>query len=238
MRRHPETSSYIVGELDVPRIVKEMVRSHHERYDGAGYPDGLAGEEIPLSARILAVADTLDAITSDRPYRAARPLRAAIGEIESLAGEQFCPAVVAALDACLARDATLGGLFDARRFPRRRLAAVPCLGPRRAHLVDAREAAEEAVARRAQVEPPHAHALLPRQRDRLVEPRVEPLRPVAQRLGVVGGEPLDVLGHEPGALERGLHPRQVERLRVGEDVALGERPDVGSRCAAAARSRG
>jgi ribonuclease P protein subunit RPR2 len=124
MRQHPETSSYIVGELDVPLIVKEMVRSHHERYDGTGYPDGLAGEEIPLSARILAVADTLDAITSDRPYRAARPLRAAIGEIESLAGHQFCPAVVAALDACLARDASLGGLFEARRFPAQDLAAV------------------------------------------------------------------------------------------------------------------
>ncbi|MDQ3739683.1 MAG: diguanylate cyclase, partial [Actinomycetota bacterium] len=114
MRRHPETSSYIVGALDVPRIVKEMVRSHHERYDGAGYPDGLAGEEIPLSARILAVADTLDAITSDRPYRAARGLAAAIDEIDALAGAQFCPAVVAALDRCLARDPTLGGLFDAR----------------------------------------------------------------------------------------------------------------------------
>ncbi|HEX8207061.1 MAG TPA: HD-GYP domain-containing protein, partial [Solirubrobacteraceae bacterium] len=121
MRRHPETSSYIVGELDVPRVVKEMVRSHHERYDGAGYPDGLSGEEIPLSARILAVADTLDAITSDRPYRPARTLREAIGEIESLAGRQFCPAVVSALDACLERDASLGGLFEPRpkRFPAR-----------------------------------------------------------------------------------------------------------------------
>ena len=121
MRRHPETSSYIVGELDVPRIVKEMVRSHHERYDGSGYPDRLSGEEIPLSARILAVADTLDAITSDRPYREARTLAEAIEEIDSLAGRQFCPAVVAALDSCLERDASLGGLFEPRprRFPPR-----------------------------------------------------------------------------------------------------------------------
>ncbi|HEX2085803.1 MAG TPA: diguanylate cyclase [Solirubrobacteraceae bacterium] len=119
MRRHPETSSYIVGELDVPRIVKEMVRSHHERYDGTGYPDRLAGEEIPLSARILAVADTLDAITSERPYREARTLAAAIDEIRTLTGKQFCPSVVAALEACLERDASLGGLFEARRgrFP-------------------------------------------------------------------------------------------------------------------------
>ncbi|HEV2784749.1 MAG TPA: HD domain-containing phosphohydrolase, partial [Solirubrobacteraceae bacterium] len=79
----------------------------------------LAGEEIPLAARILAVADTLDAITSDRPYREARGLRSAIDEIESLAGRQFCPAVVAALDSCLERDPTLGGLFEERprRFP-------------------------------------------------------------------------------------------------------------------------
>ncbi|HEV2061737.1 MAG TPA: HD-GYP domain-containing protein, partial [Solirubrobacteraceae bacterium] len=121
MRHHPETSSYIVGELDVPRIVKEMVRSHHEHYDGSGYPDRLTGEDIPLSARILAVADTLDAITSDRPYRPARTLADAICEIESLAGRQFCPRVVAALEAGLERDATLAGLFEPRskRFPPR-----------------------------------------------------------------------------------------------------------------------
>jgi ribonuclease P protein subunit RPR2 len=124
MRRHPETSSYIVGELDVPRVVKQMVRSHHERFDGGGYPDGLAGDEIPLAARILAVADTLDAITSDRPYRPARSLADAIAEIESLAGLQFCPAVVGALRACLDRDATLGGLFDDRSERFTPLAAV------------------------------------------------------------------------------------------------------------------
>jgi putative nucleotidyltransferase with HDIG domain len=111
MRRHPEISSYIVAELDVPPIVKQMVRSHHERYDGMGYPDGLAREEIPLAARILAVADTLDAMTSTRSYRRALPLDVAIHEILSLAGQQFCPRVVAALTACLERDPQLGGMF-------------------------------------------------------------------------------------------------------------------------------
>jgi putative nucleotidyltransferase with HDIG domain len=111
MRRHPEISSYIVAELDVPAIVKQMVRSHHERYDGRGYPDGLAGEEIPLAARILTVADTLDAMTSDRPYRRGLPLEVALEEIRSLAGAQFCPRVVAALFTCLDRDATLDGEF-------------------------------------------------------------------------------------------------------------------------------
>jgi diguanylate cyclase (GGDEF)-like protein/putative nucleotidyltransferase with HDIG domain len=112
MRRHPETSSYIVSELDLPPIVKQMARNHHERYDGKGYPDRLVGEEIPLAARILAVADTLDAMTSSRPYRAGLPLATAIDEITTMRGTQFCPRVVDALTACLQRDPTLDGLYD------------------------------------------------------------------------------------------------------------------------------
>lgn len=71
-----------------------MVRHHHERLDGAGYPDGLSGEEISLGARIIAVADTFDAITSDRPYRAAQSISAARREIQKFAGRQFDPQVV------------------------------------------------------------------------------------------------------------------------------------------------
>jgi HD-GYP domain-containing protein (c-di-GMP phosphodiesterase class II) len=107
IERHPEISSYILAELDVPAIVKQMVRSHHERYDGGGYPDGLAGEEIPLAARILTVADTLDAMTSDRPYRKAMPMVRALELIEENSGTQFCPVVVAALRRCLLRDSRL-----------------------------------------------------------------------------------------------------------------------------------
>ena len=107
IERHPEISSYILAELDVPAIVKQMVRSHHERYDGGGYPDGLAGEEIPLAARILTVADTLDAMTSDRPYRRAMPMVRALEVIEENSGTQFCPVVVAALRRCLLRDSRL-----------------------------------------------------------------------------------------------------------------------------------
>ncbi len=72
----------------------KVVRSHHERWDGNGYPDRIAGEEIPLGARIFAVADTLDAMTSDRPYRAALDWGAAEEEITALAGKQFDPEVV------------------------------------------------------------------------------------------------------------------------------------------------
>ena len=77
-----------------------VVRSHHERWDGRGYPDGLAGEEIPLSARIFAVVDTLDAMTSDRPYRAAGPWELAHEEIVRESAKQFDPDVVDAFRAC------------------------------------------------------------------------------------------------------------------------------------------
>jgi putative nucleotidyltransferase with HDIG domain len=72
----------------------DIVYSHQEKYDGSGYPRGLKGEQIPLGARIFAVADTLDAITSDRPYRAAQPTRAALDEIAKYSGTQFDPGVV------------------------------------------------------------------------------------------------------------------------------------------------
>ena len=74
----------------------QVVRSHHERWDGRGYPDGTAGEEIPLGARVFAVADTLDAMTSDRPYRRGRRWAAARSEILAQSGKQFDPQVVEA----------------------------------------------------------------------------------------------------------------------------------------------
>ena len=78
----------------------KVVRSHHERWDGSGYPDGVAGAEIPLGARVFSVADALDAITSDRPYRLARTWADAKAEIVSEAGEQFDPDVVEAFCEC------------------------------------------------------------------------------------------------------------------------------------------
>ena len=104
IREHPVTASYILADLELPQIVKQMARSHHERFDGSGYPDGLAADEIPLAARVLSVADALDAMTSDRPYRKALPLEDALGEIQAEAGTQFCPTVVSALIACSQRD--------------------------------------------------------------------------------------------------------------------------------------
>jgi HD-GYP domain-containing protein (c-di-GMP phosphodiesterase class II) len=72
-----------------------IVRSHHERWDGTGYPDRLRGEAIPLESRIIAVADTFDAMTSDRPYRAAMPRAVALAEIERVAGSQLDPPAAA-----------------------------------------------------------------------------------------------------------------------------------------------
>jgi HD-GYP domain-containing protein (c-di-GMP phosphodiesterase class II) len=97
MCRHPVIGWEILHGIRFLAGAGEIVRHHHERFDGDGYPEGLAGEEIPLTARIFAVADTLDAITTDRPYRRAATLAGAREEIAREAGRQFDPAVVAVL---------------------------------------------------------------------------------------------------------------------------------------------
>lgn len=98
MERHAHIGWKILRDIDWLGEAKLVVRHHHERWDGAGYPDGLAGEAIPLAARIFAVADTLDALTSDRPYRPAKSFAAAREIIAACAGSQFDPAVVEAFD--------------------------------------------------------------------------------------------------------------------------------------------
>ena len=96
MERHTVIGVQILRGVDFLGEAKAVVRSHHERWDGKGYPDGLAREEIPLAARVFAVADTLDALTTDRPYRPASPLCASREIINSLTGTQFDPTVVEA----------------------------------------------------------------------------------------------------------------------------------------------
>lgn len=94
MERHPVIGWEILKEIEFLGEAKHVVRSHHERWDGKGYPDGLAGGDIPLAARVFAVADTLDALTTDRPYRPARSLTVARSIIAGAAGTQFDPEVV------------------------------------------------------------------------------------------------------------------------------------------------
>jgi HD-GYP domain-containing protein (c-di-GMP phosphodiesterase class II) len=99
IRRHTLAGERIIAAAPALTAVSRLVRSTHERWDGAGYPDGLAGEAIPLGARIVAVADAFDAMTSERPYRAALSHADALTELGRCAGTQFDPAVVAAFAA-------------------------------------------------------------------------------------------------------------------------------------------
>lgn len=98
MRLHPELGGRILAGISFLRDASALARHHHERFDGKGYPDGLAGEAIPLGARILAVADALDAMTTDRPYRRALSGDEAVARLRQGAGSQFDPDVVAALE--------------------------------------------------------------------------------------------------------------------------------------------
>jgi len=107
MREHP-----IIGErilLPLPGLggVAKTVRHEHERWDGNGYPDGLAGEEIPLASRIVLACDAFNALVSDRPYRRALPVDSAIAELERCSGAQFDPVVIDALLGCLLADGSV-----------------------------------------------------------------------------------------------------------------------------------
>jgi cyclic di-GMP phosphodiesterase len=94
MRNHPIIGAQIIAPIAFLADAVELIRHHHERFDGTGYPDGMSGEEIPLGARIFAVADSFDAMTSDRPYRGSIGIERALGELRAGAGSQFDPEVV------------------------------------------------------------------------------------------------------------------------------------------------
>jgi HD-GYP domain-containing protein (c-di-GMP phosphodiesterase class II) len=99
MRAHPLLGVQMVAGIKSLGSAVEVVRCHHERWDGKGYPSGLAGDDIPAGARVFSVADAFDAMTSDRPYRKAIPFDRACQEIADGAGSQFDPAVVEAFTA-------------------------------------------------------------------------------------------------------------------------------------------
>lgn len=110
MKVHPIESARICSKLHALRPAVPLVRAHHERVDGRGYPDGLVGDDIPVGARILAVADAWDALTSDRPYRQGQPAFVALEEIRRCTGSQFDERVVAAFVEVLAKDPWMFGL--------------------------------------------------------------------------------------------------------------------------------
>lgn len=95
IKQHPVIGDHIVGRIKAFHNIADIVRYHHERFDGRGYPDGLAGREIPLGARIVAVADSLDAMTTTRVYRKPVSLQEALDEIWRCQGGQFDPEIVA-----------------------------------------------------------------------------------------------------------------------------------------------
>jgi putative nucleotidyltransferase with HDIG domain len=97
MKIHPTVGAEILEQVDFPYPVVPIVRAHHEKWDGSGYPNGLAGEAIPIGARILAAVDCLDALASDRQYRKALPLDEAMAKVVADAGKSFDPQVVAIL---------------------------------------------------------------------------------------------------------------------------------------------
>ncbi|RKZ34187.1 MAG: HD-GYP domain-containing protein [Gammaproteobacteria bacterium] len=98
IKQHPQVGSDIVSEVDFPWPVAEMILQHHERMDGSGYPEGLSGDDIILEARILAVADVVEAMASHRPYRPACGMEAALAEIAANRAKAYDPEVA---DACL-----------------------------------------------------------------------------------------------------------------------------------------
>ena len=104
MRRHPLIGERILLAAPALRPVARLVRSSHERWDGGGYPDGLRGDEIPLGARVVAVCDAFDAMTTERPYRESMPEHEAVEELRRCAGTQFDPMVVDAFCRVIARE--------------------------------------------------------------------------------------------------------------------------------------
>lgn len=106
MRQHPELALKFLAGLDDLESVSEIPFCHHEKYDGSGYPRGLSGEQIPLGARIFAVIDAYDALTSDRPYRSARPHEEAMAVIATDSGTHFDPDVVHAFADLMRQDET------------------------------------------------------------------------------------------------------------------------------------
>jgi HD-GYP domain-containing protein (c-di-GMP phosphodiesterase class II) len=108
MNRHPEIGYALLRDMTFLGGALETVRFHHERWTGGGYPEGLIGERIPVIARIMAVADTFDTMTSDRPYRLGMPLEIAIQRLKDAAGSQFWPPAVDALLDLLDESAVTG----------------------------------------------------------------------------------------------------------------------------------
>ena len=106
MRTHPDKGAEIANQIEMLRPIMPAVRNHHERWDGSGYPDKMVGEDIPLVARIVAIADAFDAMATDRPYKVALPLDECEAVLRKTAGKMYDPELIAVF--C---DRHLGALY-------------------------------------------------------------------------------------------------------------------------------
>jgi HD-GYP domain-containing protein (c-di-GMP phosphodiesterase class II) len=114
MQTHSAKSADLVGIISkFHGFIQESVRHHHERWDGQGYPDGLSGKDIPLGARIILIADTIDAMTTDRPYRKRLTLDIVIAELQKCKGTQFDPELIDVVVASVAVRRLIGGASEA-----------------------------------------------------------------------------------------------------------------------------
>jgi HD-GYP domain-containing protein (c-di-GMP phosphodiesterase class II) len=113
MQTHSVKSANLVGIISkFQGFIHESVRHHHERWDGQGYPDGLVGKSIPLGARIILVADTIDAMTTDRPYRKRLPLDVVLAELQKCKGTQFEPELIDVVVGSVAVRRLIGGAAE------------------------------------------------------------------------------------------------------------------------------
>lgn len=112
MHLHPGAGAEVVSRVPALRGLAPMIRGHHERWDGGGYPDQLVGDDIPLGARIVAVVDAYRAMTTDRPFRRAQTHQEALRELRQCTGSQFDPAVVEAFEKVVCQDDEIGGLEE------------------------------------------------------------------------------------------------------------------------------
>src|SRR6202040_1630778 len=126
IRIHPQVGAEIISGVPFPYPVAPLILSHHERWDGKGYPSGLAGDEIPLGARILSVVDYFDALMSERPYHKAMSLDAAIGLLKQESGKALDPRVVQTF---VDTYDTLAAEAEAGAEPARKLTRVPTHAP-------------------------------------------------------------------------------------------------------------
>ena len=246
MRQHTVIGARIIAAAPELLPVADIVRSSHERWDGGGYPDRLAGDAIPLGARIVAVCDSFDAMTTDRAYRAAMAVEDAVAELERCAGSQFDPRVVSAFRAVLTADASARARRRGRAAARAARLADRRLTPRG---VQRRGTSAASAATRSGA-PARCHAgssspTTTRLAARVADERRAGtqshggdvrLRP---RVDAPGGDPGELERPRPARAEDADRPREPSEDQVAVDVALEERRDGrGVEAAAGADGRG